>query len=145
MKHQNSSLPWNAKKLVLKVTNPQFASSVHCSILSLLSLLYSFWLDMKIILGWHVPFPLFAASWKMVRKTKHQMNNQMKFVILALLQIDGPTLKQLSYIDILIDINMPHLSIIIYLIFRHPWYHKFERTGTLTSVTLRTNSFGRYS
>ena len=42
------------------------------------------------------------------------MNNQMKFVILALLRIDGPTLKQLSYIDILIDINMPHLSIIIY-------------------------------
>ena len=48
------------------------------------------------------------------------MNNQMIFVILALLQIDGPTLKQLSYIDILIDINMPHLSIIIYLVFRQP-------------------------
>ena len=40
------------------------------------------------------------------------MNNQIKFVLLALFWIDGPTLKQLSYIDI--DISMPQVSIIIY-------------------------------
>ena len=62
-------------------------SSVHWSILSLI------WLDMKIILGWHVPFRLFAASWQMVRETKHQINNQMEFVILALFRDSWPNTK----------------------------------------------------